>query len=94
MGTFNAQASEYDQIGGQLKSLHETHMTSINQAATQLRVMAMGDGGFQTQFTSAKILQLLDVIDSQIIPAMAVSFRQSEKIMSDFISKTKAADHV
>lgn len=88
----NLQQTEYDEVLGELITLHQDELESIKSVSQEIRLLCEREGGFYVEFISEKINMLLDQVEVYILAGLTDHFEASRTAMETFMVSIKSLD--
>lgn len=90
----NLRMAEYELIQNKLSDMHTLQIENIRQVIGELKNLVSDENLFFANETSEKVLVLLEVLSTEVIPLLEQAFEDSELGVVCMIEKTMETDVV
>lgn len=90
----NLRMAEYELIQNKLSDMHTLQIENIRQVIGELKNLVSDENLFFANETSEKVLVLLEVLATEVIPLLEQVFEDSELGVVRMIEKTMETDVV
>ncbi len=90
----NLRMAEYELIQNKLSDMHTLQIENIRQVIGELKNLVSDENLFFANETSEKVLVLLEVLATEVIPLLEQAFEDSELGVVRMVEKTIETDAV
>ncbi len=90
----NLRMAEYELIQNKLSDMHTLQIENIRQVIGELKNLVSDENLFFANETSEKVLVLLEVLSTEVIPLLEQAFEDSELGVVRMVEKTIETDAV
>lgn len=90
----NLRQTEYKDITTELSKMHIEQLMCIEDVISKLRIIANNKSFFSASQTSKKMVDMLDVITSDVISLLKQIFNDSDKGINNMINSIMTTDSI
>ncbi len=88
----NLRLEEYQTITTELSSMHTTQLENINDAINAIKITLENKNVFSVENTSQKIIDMLDLLSSEVVTLLEQAFIDSEAGLTNMVASTVTTD--
>lgn len=88
----NLREQEYQTIVSELSNMHTTQLQNVEDAIKVMKILVTDKSTFSANLTSKKVIDMLDVLSSEVIALLEQAFLDSEAGVANMITSTTATD--
>lgn len=88
----NLRVEEYGAIQSELSRMHTAQLQNVEDVVVKIREFVTGEGAFNTDYTSVKIADMLEVVSNDVMNLLEQVFQESEIGVANMIAATVTTD--
>ncbi len=88
----NLRESEYQIIVSELSQMHSAQLTNVRSFIEEMKMMVTSQDIFWVNKTSAKMVDMLEVLSYEIVPVLEQAFQDCEVGVANMIESTMTID--
>lgn len=88
----NLRESEYQIIVSELSQMHSAQLANVRNFIEEMKMMVTSQDIFLVNKTSAKMVDMLEVLSYEIVPVLEQAFQDCEAGVANMIESTMTID--